>query len=112
MRTNCPAWKSSRGPSTRSEKSALVQCRFSTTRPSSHFSLIRVRLLNAVRLELQVLHLAAEHHDRAVPAVVAGVGKLERVGARNLQLPFFVAPKAQPRERHGVVEQLQVVALA
>ena len=60
-----------------------------------------------IRLEVQVLQLAAQHHDRAVPAVIAGVGELEGVGARDLQLAVVVAPEAQARERNGVVEELQ-----
>src|SRR5688572_3569756 len=110
MRTNCPAWKSSRGASTRSEKSASVQCRFSITRPGSH--LLMNASLRPIWLELQVLQLAAQHHDRAVATVIAGVGELEGVGARDPELAFVVAPQTHAADRDRVVEKLQLIALA
>jgi len=36
----------------------------------------------------------------------------KRVGTRDLELTFLVAREAHARERHGVVEELQLVALA
>ena len=62
--------------------------------------------------ELQVLQLAAEHHDGAVAAVVAGVGKLERIRARDPELSVLVAPESDARERNRIIQKLQVVALA
>src|SRR5882672_7462240 len=103
MRTNWPASKPSGAPSTRSEKSASVQCRFSTTLAACHFSLIE-RSLDTIRLEAQVLHLGAQNDDRAVAPVVAGIGELEGVGAREAQLPLLVAREAQPREGDRIVE--------
>src|SRR5262245_44150529 len=65
-----------------------------------------------VRLEMKVEQLPAQHHNGAMAAVVAGVGELEGVGTRELELPVLVAPQAQAREGHRVIEELQVVALA
>jgi len=50
--------------------------------------------LHTEGFELQVAHLAAQHDDGAVAAVVPGVGELEGVGAGDLQLPFLVARQA------------------
>jgi Zn finger protein HypA/HybF involved in hydrogenase expression len=68
--------------------------------------------LHPVRLEAQIGELVAQHDDRALAAVVAGLGEFEGVGARDLQLAFLVARKAQARESHRVVEELDAVALA
>jgi len=46
--------------------------------------------LELVGLQLQVLQLAAQHHDGAVAAVVAGVGELEAVAAPQAQAPLVV----------------------
>src|SRR4051812_46004181 len=93
IRTNCPASKA-RGPArTWSEKRASVQCRFSITRPCSHLSLI------AIRLQAQVLQLAAEHDDGAMPAVVPGVGKFKAIRPRNAQLALVVPSQRHARER-------------
>jgi len=43
---------------------------------------------------MHVGHVGAEHDDGAVAPVTAGVGKFERIGARDLELPFFVAREA------------------
>ena len=96
-----------RGASTRSENSASVQCRFSITRLRAS-SLIGC----AIRLELQVLQLAAQHHDRAVAAVVAGVGELEGVGARDLQLAFVVARQAHAANATVSSSNCRPIALA
>src|ERR1043165_6584900 len=61
---------------------------------------------------MQVGDLAAQHDDGAVAAVVAGVGKFEGVGARDLELAFLATPEPHARERYGVVEKLELVALA
>src|SRR5205085_7041683 len=111
MRTNCPASKPRRAPSTRREKSVSVQCRFSINRPVSHFSLMNPSL-HPIWLEVHVGHLAAQHDDGAMAAVVAGVGKLERIGAPYFQLPFLIACQAHLCECDGFVEELQLVALA
>src|SRR3954470_24772501 len=110
MRTNCPASKASGAPSTRKVNRLSVQWRFSTTCVSSHW--VMDGSLDRVWLEVKVLHLAAEHHDRALTPVVAGVGKLERVGAGDAQLPVVVARQAQAREGHRVIEKLERIALA
>jgi len=68
--------------------------------------------LHAERLELQILQLPAEHHDRAVAAVIPGVRELEGVGARDPDLAIVVAPEAHAADRDRVVEELQLVALA
>src|SRR5262245_10680132 len=114
MRTNCPASNASGAPSTRSVNSASVHCRFSMTLPSSQ-PLMDPSLdpsLDPVGLHMQILHFATQHHNRALAAVVAGVGELEGIGARDAQLAFFVARKPDACKRHRIVEELQVVALA
>ena len=45
-------------------------------------------------------------------AVVAGVGELEGIGARDPELAVLAAPQPHARERHRVVEELERVALA
>src|SRR5688500_16367992 len=110
MRTNCPGSNGSRDASTRSEKSASVQCLFSSTRASSH--LLMDSSLHPVRLQLQVLELAPQHDDGAVPPVIAGVGELEGIGPRDFQLPVRVARQSEPRKRHRLIQKLQRVALA
>src|SRR3954470_16395590 len=110
MRTNCPASKASGAPSTRKVNRLSVQWRFSTTCVSSHW--VMDGSLDRVWLQLQVLHLAAEHHDRALTPGVAGVEKLERVGAGDAQFPVMVTRQAQPGEGHRVIEKLKLIALA
>jgi hypothetical protein len=68
--------------------------------------------LHPVWLELQVLQLAAQHHDGAVAAIVPGVGELKGVSARNPELTLTVAPQADTAERNRVVEELQRIPLA
>src|SRR5262245_51148350 len=110
MRTNCPASNASVAPLTRNENRVSVQWRFSTTSVSNHW--VIGGSLDRIRLQLQILHLAAEHHDRALAAVVAGVGKLERIGAGDAQLAVGVAREAHAGEGHRVVQKEQLVALA
>src|SRR5438445_9746029 len=61
---------------------------------------------------MHVGHVAAEHDDGAMTAIVAGVGKLESVGARDLELPLLVAREPHAGKGHRVVEKLQLVTLA
>src|SRR5687768_16293394 len=68
--------------------------------------------LTGVWLQLQVEQVSAQHHDRAVAAVVPGVGKLEGISARDFQLPILAAREPEPRKRHRLIEELQLVALA
>src|SRR3954467_3507410 len=44
--------------------------------------------------------------------VVAGIGKLEHIGARDLHLPVLIARKAHPGEGDRLIEELQLIALA
>ncbi len=61
---------------------------------------------------MQVLHLGAEHDDRAVAPVVAGVGELESIGARDSQLTILIPLKTKACKGNRVVEELQMIALA
>jgi len=70
------------------------------------------RSLDRVWLQVEVLHLAAEHHDGALTPVVASVGELERVGPGDAQLAVVIAGEAQAREGYGVIEKLKPIALA
>lgn len=61
---------------------------------------------------MHVGHFAAQHDDRAMAAVVPRVREFERVGTFDLHLPVVVAREAHPGEGDGVVEELQLIALA
>ena len=67
---------------------------------------------------MHVGHVAAEHDDGAVTPVISGVGEFERIGARDLELAFLVAAKAQgvqvnvPQAGAGKPKPLEVQAAA
>jgi hypothetical protein len=55
---------------------------------------------------MKVVHLGAEHHDRALATVVAGVRELEGIGTRDSQLAIRIAFEAKSCKGNSVVEEL------
>lgn len=72
----------------------------------------RPHLGHGAQPDIDQQHLLPEQHHAAAAAIVAGVAVLELIDAPQHQLAVVIARRLQGGNRHGVVEQLQVVGCA